>query len=144
MKIGINKIHRVPANKVTDYSFYPIGSLFNITPFLNGEVSEIPFTEGTALFEEVWSDEPGGKLSTITIEGINRVLTPGSTQTLLDSLYQDQILIITLKNGVIIIAGSAMYPCRFTFIDSIDGVSLHDKKFTYTCRSPHGSYFIKK
>lgn len=143
MKIGIHKIETIDSVNVRDFSFFSPGSTISLNSFLKSPMREIIFTEGTATYEEAWSEESGGKLSTITISGVNRMSGVSATQILLRNLYQSQVLRITLKNKTQMIVGSLMFPAKFSLTDSIDGVTTHDKRFTFECKSPHGAYFVK-
>lgn len=141
MKIGIAKIETIDAVNVRDFSFYAPGSSFSLSPFLKSQLREIKFTEGTANIEETWSDESGGKLSTMVVEGINRIQRKKHHLDLLKNIYQDQVLRVTLKNKNVLIVGSSMFPGRFTLSNSITGTDTDDKTFTFTCKSPHGIYY---
>lgn len=143
MKLGIAKIETIDVLNTIDFSYFSTGSTFTLKPFLKSEMEKIIFTDETATFEETWSDETGGPLSTAIIEGISRVQTIAFAQSLLRRIYQDQILKITLKNGLVMIVGSNMFPCRFTLVSSIAGPLTSDKIFTFTCKSPHGVYYAK-
>lgn len=141
MKLGIRTISHVPIEGCADFGTLPPGTQFNLSSFLSGSPTPLPFTPTTADLTEKWSYDGGGRLSSITLSAEIRANREQYRADLQQLTGRRHFFIVETIDGKKYIIGSPKFPATFTWSDSISGISRSAFSIRIECRSLHGALF---
>lgn len=140
MKLGIRKLEYALTSQIGDFSMMPPGSSINLSAFLTGNLSALPFTPESADFKENWSYDENGKYSDVSITIPIRADKDTYRNTLQGLTGKKAIFQLELISGVKYIIGSKEFVPTFTFTDGISGISSSGFTIKIECKSLHGVF----
>jgi len=141
MKLGIRALRYISAALVGDYSYLAPGSTFNLSGFLSGALSTLPFTPETGDISEKWQYDDNGKYSDFLFSSSIRADRETYRPVLQQLEGQKAIFEIETTDGRKYVIGSKEFIPTFTFSDSVSGQSTSQFSITISLKSLHGALF---
>lgn len=141
MKTGIRKLRYIPVEKTGDFSMFQPGSVINLSSFLDGDLSELPFTPETADLTESWQYDENGKYSEASFSAEIRADREKYRQILQNLAGRKHIFEVERVDGVKCIFGSYEFPPTFTYGDALSGNTKSAFSIKISLRSLHGILF---
>lgn len=138
MKLGIRKIQYVPLSRLSDYSFLPAGGKINFSDYISGDPADLPFINEIAEYNEDWKDDLNGRYSVFSFSGTVRKKKEEIRPIFNKLLLTENVFIITFIDGRKAVIGSLEFIPKFTYSESVSGISKDDLKFSIELESLHG------
>ena len=141
MKLGIRTISHAPLASCTDFGMLPPGTQFNLSSFLDGTPTPLPFTPETADLTEKWDYDGRGRSSSVALAAEIRADREQYRAVLQQLTGRRHLFVVETIDGKKYVIGSPRFPATFTWSDSVSGISRSAFSIHIECRSLHGALF---